>query len=86
MTARSTIEKKRIWALNATVLNVALVLSISYSATTDSRMRSAISSPVILASARTSISSSSSRIAEISEFLVRPLKILFSISRVVLAA
>lgn len=86
ITAKSTIVKKRIYALKATVLKVARVRSISYSATTDSFMRNAISSPVILASAKTSISSSSSKIATISEFLVSPLRILFSISLVVLAA
>jgi hypothetical protein len=75
---RSIIVKNKILALNATGLKTSLVLSISFSAISDSARRILISSEVAFDSSRTCISSSSSRISAIFSFLVKPFNILSS--------
>ena len=78
MLDRSTIQKKRIDALNATTLNCSLVSSIYFSAIADILFYSSISVEILLDSARISIKTSSLKSAIVSGAADSVKRILFS--------
>lgn len=78
MLDRSTIQKKRIEALNATTLNFSLVSSINFSATAEILLYSSISVEILLDSARISIRTSSLKSAIVSGAADSVNRILFS--------
>jgi len=80
MLDRSTIQKKRIEALNATTLNCSLVSSIYFSAIADILFYSSISVEILLDSARISIKTSSLKSAIVSGAAESVNRILFSSS------
>jgi len=80
MLDRSTIQKKRIEALNATTLNCSLVSSIYFSAIADILFYSSISVEILLDSARISMRTSSLKSAIVSGAAESVNRILFSSS------
>ena len=78
MLDRSTIQKKRIEALNATILNFSLVSSIYFSAIAEIIFYSSISVEILLDSARISVKTSSLKSAIVSGAADNVCRILFS--------
>jgi len=80
MLDRSTMQKKRIDALNATTLNCSLVSSIYFSAIAEILFYSSISVEILFDSARISIRTSSLKSAIVSGAAESVYRILFSSS------
>lgn len=80
MLDKSTIQKKRIEALNATTLNYSLVSSICFSAIAEILFYSSISVEILLDSARISMRTSSLKSAIVSGAADNVNRILFSSS------